>query len=93
MMTQLTLSLNIFIFALVMLIAMFVGYLFGRRNIVEREKRIIELEREMLASHEEILNLTAEVASLKETLQQRTKNKTYNEGGAEESDPKIRKIG
>ena len=67
--TQLTLEIHVLIFAGIMLFVVFVGYLFGKKQVKAKEKRILELEDEMLAAHKEILHFAKNNKQLAETLE------------------------
>lgn len=89
--TQSTLEIHILIFAGFVLLIALIGYFVGRKQVKSKEKRILELENEMLSAHNEILNYAQVNKQLADTLE---KAKIPNpvtrieEGG----DEKVRKI-
>ncbi len=91
--TQLTLEIHIAIFAGIMLVAVFAGLVIGRKQISNKEKRILELENEMLAAHKEILNYAKANKHLTETLEKAKIPFTVTRIDADEDeDDKVRKI-
>ena len=49
--TQSTLEIHVIIFAGIVLVVGFIGIRIGKKQIMSKEKRILELEDEMLAAH------------------------------------------
>lgn len=92
--SQLTLEIHIALFAIILLVVAFIGLLIGRKQVYSKNKRILELENEMLANHKEILNFAKTNKQLTETLE---KAKipfpvTTRIDADEEEDEKVRKI-
>lgn len=89
--TQLTLEIHVLIFAGIMLFVVFVGYLYGKKQVKVKERRILELEDEMLAAHKEILHFAKNNKQLAETLE-KAKIPYPVTRIEEEEDEKVRKI-
>ncbi len=89
--TNLTLEIHIVLFAGLMLLAILSGLLVGRRQMKKKEKRILELENEMLASHKEILKYAMTNKQLTDTLE-KAKIPFPVTRIDEEEDEKVRKI-
>ncbi|MFY7839135.1 MAG: hypothetical protein ACOVP7_02615 [Lacibacter sp.] len=89
--TQRTLEIHIALFAVVLLLTALIGFLYGRKKIKAKEKRILELEDEMLAGHREILQYAEANKQLKETLE-KAKIPYPVTRIDEEGDEKVRKI-
>ncbi len=89
--TQRTLEIHIVLFAVVLLVVAVVGFLYGSRKVKSKEKRILELEDEMLAAHREILNFAKSNKQLAETLE-KAKIPYPVTRIEEEGDEKVRKI-
>jgi hypothetical protein len=89
--TQLTLEIHVVIFAGIMLFVALVGFLSGRKLVKSKEKRILELEDEMLAAHKEILHFAKTNKQLAETLE-KAKIPYPVTRIDEEEDEKVRKI-
>ncbi len=66
---QLTLEIHIVLFAFFALLMMLAGFLLGRKQVAQKQKRIIEVENEMLAAHKEILESTKRNKQLTEALE------------------------
>ncbi len=89
--THSTLEIHIVLFAVLFFSVAIVGYLFGRRKIKMKEKRILELEDEMLAAHKEILHFAKTNKQLAETLE-KAKIPYPVTRIEDEEDEKVRKI-
>ncbi|MBP6687010.1 MAG: hypothetical protein KA160_04055 [Lacibacter sp.] len=89
--TQLTLEIHVLIFAGIMLFVLLIGFLYGKKQVKAKEKRILELEDEMLAGHREILQFAKRNKQLAETLE-KAKIPYPVTRIEEEEDEKIRKI-
>lgn len=92
--SQLTLEIHIALFAIILLFVALIGLLIGRKQVHSKNKRILELENEMLANHKEILNFAKTNKQLTETLE---KAKipypvTTRIDADEEEDEKVRKL-
>ncbi len=89
--TQSTLEIHIVLFAGIFFSVAVAGYLVGRRKIKLKEKRILELEDEMLAAHKEILHFAKNNKQLAETLE-KAKIPYPVTRIEEDDDEKVRKI-
>jgi enterochelin esterase-like enzyme len=89
--TQLTLEIHVLIFAGISIFTVLVGFLFGRKQVKAKERRILELEDEMLAAHKEILHFAKSNKQLAETLE-KAKIPYPVTRIDEEEDEKVRKI-
>jgi F0F1-type ATP synthase membrane subunit b/b' len=67
--TQLTLEIHVIIFGCILLFVALIGFLYGRKLVKAKERRILELEDEMLAAHKEILHFAKTNKQLAETLE------------------------
>ena len=59
-----SISLNIFLLGAALVVVFIVGYLFRSRQLTSLQRKINELEREMLNNHAEILELEKQKAEL-----------------------------
>ena len=59
-----SISLNIFLLGAALVVVFSVGYLFWSRQLTSLQRKINELEREMLNNHAEILELEKQKAEL-----------------------------
>ena len=59
-----SISLNIFLLGAALVVVYIVGYLFRSRQLTSLQRKINELEREMLNNHAEILELEKQKAEL-----------------------------
>ncbi|NCU03734.1 MAG: hypothetical protein GXC73_07060 [Chitinophagaceae bacterium] len=89
--TQLTLEIHVLIFAGFLLIVGLIGFLYGRKQVKNKERRILELEDEMLAAHKEILHFAKTNKQLAETLE-KAKIPYPVTRIDEDEDEKVRKI-
>jgi hypothetical protein len=89
--TQSTLEIHVILFAAVMVFVAFIGFRMGKKVVVSKEKRILELEDEMLAAHKEILHFAKTNKQLAETLE-KAKIPYPVTRIDEEEDEKVRKI-
>ncbi len=92
--TQLTLEIHVILFAGILILVNLIGFLAGRKQVNSKQKRILEIENEMLAAHKEILHYAKTNKQLTEMLE---KAKiplpvTRIDSSDEEEDEKIRKI-
>ncbi|MEQ1797005.1 MAG: hypothetical protein ABL872_03575 [Lacibacter sp.] len=92
--TQLTLEIHVIIFAGILILVNLIGFLAGRKQVNNKQRRILEIENEMLAAHKEILQYAKTNKQLTETLE---KAKiplpvTRIDSNDEEGDDKVRKI-
>lgn len=62
-------SINIFVFALVVLVAMLAGFALRSRQIVKSRSKVEELEREILNNYAHILELEKENTTIESKLQ------------------------
>jgi hypothetical protein len=60
-MLAITISINIFLLPLLAIVSFLIGYSFRSNNIKKMKKQVSSLEKEMLNSHAEILNLQQEL--------------------------------
>jgi len=91
--SQLTLEIHIALFAIILLFFAFIGLLTGRKQVHSRNKRILELENEMLANHKEILGFAKTNKQLTETLEKaKIPFPVTTRIADEEEDEKVRKI-
>ena len=91
--SQLTLEIHIALFAIILLFVAFIGLLIGRKQVHSRNKRILELENEMLANHKEILGFAKTNKQLTETLEKaKIPFPVTRIDADEEVDEKVRKI-
>ena len=67
--TQSTLEIHVILFAGIILVVGFIGIRIGKKHVMSKEKRILELEDEMLAAHKEILHFAKTNKQLAETLE------------------------
>jgi hypothetical protein len=67
--TQSTLQVHLVLFGVFILFSIVIGFLYGRKSIQAKEKRILEVEEEMLSAHREILQYAKMNKQLKETLE------------------------
>jgi hypothetical protein len=89
--TQSTLEIHAILFAAIVFFLVFVGYRIGKKQVASKEKRILELEDEMLAAHKEILHFAKTNKQLAETLE-KAKIPYPVTRIDEEEDEKVRKI-
>ncbi len=89
--TQSTLEIHVVLFAVLVFVSILIGFLYGRKNMKAKEKRILEVEEEMLAAHQEILQFAKANKQLKETLE-KAKIPYPVTRIDEEDDEKVRKI-
>ncbi len=89
--TQSTLEIHVILFAGIMLVVGFLGVRIGKKQVMSKEKRILELEDEMLAAHKEILHFAKTNKQLAETLE-KAKIPYPVTHIDEEQDEKVRKI-
>ncbi|MBY0476451.1 MAG: hypothetical protein K2Q24_02305 [Chitinophagaceae bacterium] len=91
--SQLTLEMHVVFFAAFLLVAAIFGLLIGRKQIGKKQKRILELENEMLNAHNEILKFAKTNKQLTETLEKAKIPFPVTRIDAEEDeDEKVRKI-
>lgn len=91
--SQLTLEIHILLFFAIMLVALVIGLLMGRKQVGSKQKRILELENEMLRAHDEILGYAKTNKQLTETLEKaKIPFPVTRIDADEESDEKVRKI-
>lgn len=90
--TQLTLEIHIAIFAGILIVTALLSILIGRRQVRNKERRILELENEMLAAHKEILNYAKTNKQLKETLEKAKIPYPVTRIEEEEGDERVRKL-
>lgn len=89
--TQSTLQIHVVLFGALAVMFILIGFLYGRKSIKTKEKRILEVEEEMLAAHQEILQYAKANKQLKETLE-KAKIPYPVTRIDEEDDEKVRKI-
>lgn len=89
--SNLTLEIHIVLFAVLMILVILAGFLIGRSQIKQKEKRILELENEMLASHKEILKYATLNKQMTEALE-KAKIPFPVTRMEEDEDEKVRKI-
>jgi hypothetical protein len=89
--TQSTLEIHVVLFGVLVFVSILIGFLYGRKNIKAKEKRILEVEEEMLSAHQEILQYAKANKQLKETLE-KAKIPYPVTRIDEEDDEKVRKI-
>lgn len=68
-MLAIELTLNVFVFSGIVLASVFVGFMIRRNQISYLKQKIVELEKEMLSNHAEILELQKNKALLEQNLQ------------------------
>ena len=91
--TQLTLEIHVVFFAAFMIVISLIGFLAGRKQVNNRQRRILEIENEMLAAHKEILQYAKMNKQLTETLEKAKIPLPVTRIDAEqEEDEKVRKI-
>lgn len=91
--TQLTLEIHIILFTGILLLVALIGFLIGRKQVSKSQKRILDLENEMLAAHQEILNFAKTNKQLAETLEKaKIPLPLTRIDGDEEQDEKVRKL-
>ncbi len=90
--TQLTLEIHVAIFAGILIVTVFLSILIGRRQVSNKERRILELENEMLAAHKEILNYAKINKQLTETLEKAKIPYPVTRIDEEDGDEKVRKL-
>lgn len=69
-MLQIEVTLNVFFIAALVVFSFLLGFRFANRKMHSRDKRIVELEKEMLSSHAEILQLQREKVDLMHKIQE-----------------------
>ncbi|MFT3845631.1 MAG: hypothetical protein QM725_11295 [Lacibacter sp.] len=89
--SNLTLEIHIVLFAVLMILVILAGFMIGRNQIKQKEKRILELENEMLASHKEILKYATLNKQMSEALE-KAKIPFPVTRMEEDEDEKVRKI-
>lgn len=89
--SQLTLEIHILLFAGILIAVNLIGFLAGRKQIKAKEKRILEIENEMLAAHKEILQYAKANKQLTEALEKAKIPLPVNRL-EEDEDEKVRKI-
>lgn len=91
--SQLTLEIHVAIFSGILLITFLAGLLVGRKQVNKQQKRVLEVENEMLLAHKEILNYAEMNKQLKETLEKAKIPVPFTRIDADETgDEKVRKI-
>lgn len=91
--SQLTLEIHVALFAIILLFVALIGFLTGRKQVSNKNKRILELENEMLSNHKEILNFAKTNKKLTETLEKaKIPYPVTRIDADEEEDEKVRKI-
>jgi len=90
--TQMTLEIHVILFAGILILVNLIGFLAGRKQVNSKQKRILELENEMLAAHKEILTYAKANKQLTETLEKAKIPLPLTRIDSEEEDEKIRKI-
>lgn len=68
-MLAIELKLNLFVLAGIVLSSFFLGFMFRRNRINSFKQKVIELEKEMLNNHADILELQKQKAHLEQNLQ------------------------
>ncbi len=86
-----TLEIHVVLFGLMVIVAVLIGFLYNRKLVIAKEKRILEVENEMLSAHQEILQYAKANKQLKETLE-KAKIPYPVTRIDEEEDEKVRKI-
>lgn len=61
-------TLDIYVFLLVIVLSVCSGYLFRRRLLAKKQRKIVELEHEMVQAHAELLESQREYCSLESRL-------------------------
>lgn len=69
-MLQIELTLNVLLLFSLLAVVFFIGYRLGAFKMRARDKRITELEKEMLTNHAEILQLQREKVDLMKKIQE-----------------------
>ena len=64
------LSINIYVLAVLLLLAMFAGFLFRSRQLAKKKRQIAELEREMMQAHAELLETQKDYCELESKVKQ-----------------------
>ena len=95
-MLAIELTLNVFVLAGTVLIAFLLGYLIRRNQIRSLNRKVLELETEMLINHADILELQKQKAVLEQNLQSSKipvipLNPSKEDGGDKLSDKALRK--
>ena len=95
-MLAIELTLNVFVLAGTVLIAFLLGYLIRRKQIRSLNRKVLELETEMLINHADILELQKQKAVLEQNLQSSKipvipLNPSKEDGGDKLSDKALRK--
>lgn len=89
--TQATIEIHFALFGVLIFVFALIGFLYGRKNVKAKEKRILEVENEMLSAHQEILQYAKANKQLKETLE-KAKIPYVISRMDEAEDEKVRKI-
>ena len=74
MMLVILIPVNIFLLAAMLAGAFFIGFIFRRIQLSKLNRKIDELEKEMLANHAEILQLQKEKVTLEQQLKESSKS-------------------
>jgi hypothetical protein len=91
--TQLTLEIHVVLFAVILIVVNLIGFLAGRKQVNAKQRRILEIENEMLAAHKEILHYAKTNKQLTETLEKaKIPLPVTRIDGDQEEDEKVRKI-
>lgn len=95
-MLAIELTLNVFVLAGTLLIVFSLGYMIRRKQIRSLQKKVLELETEMLINHADILELQKQKALLEQNLQSSKipvipLNPSKEDGGDKLSDKALRK--
>lgn len=90
---QMTLQIHLIFAGFIALVLIFLGYLIGRSQLAKNKKRILELENEMLHTHNEILESAKHNKQLREMLEKAKIPVPLMPGVKEEDeDEKVRKM-
>lgn len=63
-------SINVLLFAGIILVAIFAGFSFRSNQIAKHKRKVVELEKEMLDNHSEILELQKENSKLSQQIKE-----------------------
>lgn len=87
--TNLNLEVHLLLFLGVVVVALVLGYLLGRKQVVRLQQRVLEVEDEMLLSNKEILRYVEQNKKLTEALE---KAKLPIPKLGDDADEKLKKI-
>ena len=94
-MLAIELTLNVFVLAGIVFVSFFLGFMIRRTKVRFLRRKVLELEKEMLSNHADILELQRNKALLEKNLPSKIPviplNPTKDEGGDKLSDKALRK--